>query len=81
MVHQRHERKTGKNRKNFASLIQARAEKMLITTCRCQKKQFYQNSNLHVILIAFGPLKKKQYEILKERIAKTSFTKNQNYLL
>ena len=37
------------------------AEKMLITMCRCLKRNkidFYQNSNLHLILIAFGPLEK-----------------------
>ncbi|MDW3644720.1 MAG: hypothetical protein QN819_07805 [Nitrososphaeraceae archaeon] len=59
---QRHDRKK-QTRIEKISLVSFKreAEKMLITMCRCLKRNkidFYQNSNLHVILIAFGPPEK-----------------------
>ena len=47
----------------------------MITICTRPKRNnidYYQNSNLHVILIRFGPLEKKHYELLKEKIARIS---------
>jgi len=61
-----------------------RIRKNQITTFTRPKRNnidYYQNSNLHVILIRFGPLKKKHYELLKEKIARISLLRTRIILI
>ena len=56
---------------SFVSFLNKDQRKVFVNICRLLKRNdsdFYQNNNLHVTLFGFGPLAKKDYEPIRERI-------------
>ncbi len=65
---------------SLVSFLSNKQKKMLLTICRRLKRNnadFYQNRNLHVTLIGFGPLEKQYYEKIQGKIGK--FCRSKHY--
>jgi 2'-5' RNA ligase len=60
---------------SLVAFLNKEQKKVFANICRRLKrndKDFYQNSNLHATVFGFGPLKKKDYEIIQKKIQEFS---------
>ncbi len=60
---------------SLVGFLNKEQRKIFINICRRLKKNdrdFYQNKNLHATLFGFGPLEKKDYEIIRKKIKQFS---------
>jgi hypothetical protein len=56
---------------SFVSFLNKDQRKVFVNLCRLLKRNdndFYQNNNLHVTIFGFGPIAKKDYEPIREKI-------------
>lgn len=56
---------------SFVSFLNKDQRKVFVNLCRLLKRNdndFYQNKNLHVTIFGFGPIAKKDYEPIREKI-------------
>jgi hypothetical protein len=69
---------------SLVAFLNKEQKKVFANICRRLKrndKGFYQNSNLHATLFGFGPLKKKDYEIIQKQIQEFSRIKRHSMLI
>jgi hypothetical protein len=69
---------------SLVAFLNKEQKKVFANICRRLKrndKDFYQNSNLHATLFGFGPLKKKDYEIIQKQIQEFSRIKRHSMLI
>lgn len=69
---------------SLVAFLNKEQKKVFANICRRLKrndKGFYQNSNLHATLFGFGPLKKKDYEIIQKQIQEFSRIKRHSTLI
>jgi hypothetical protein len=69
---------------SLVAFLNKEQKKFFANICRRLKrndKGFYQNSNLHATLFGFGPLKKKDYEIIQKKIQEFSRIKRHSMLI
>jgi hypothetical protein len=66
---------------SLVAFLNKEQKKVFANICRRLKrndKDFYQNSNLHATVFGFGPLKKKDYEIIQKKIQQFSRKKRED---
>jgi hypothetical protein len=64
---------------SLVAFLNKEQKKVFANICRRLKrndKDFYQNSNLHATVFGFGPLKKRDYEIIQKKF-KNPLEKNE----
>ena len=69
---------------SLVAFLSREQRKFFVNICRRLKrndKDFYQNKNLHATLFGFGPLKKKDYEIIQKQIQEFSRIKRHSMLI
>jgi hypothetical protein len=79
----RQEQQTKIEKISLVAFLNKEQKKVFANICRSLKrndKDFYQNSNLHATVFGFGPLKKKDYEIVQKKIQEFSRIKRENML-
>jgi hypothetical protein len=80
----RREQQTKIEKISLVTFLNKEQKKVFANICRRLKrndKDFYQNSNLHATVFGFGPLKKKDYEIIQKQILEFSRIKRQSMLI